>query len=65
MTKKKVKDNVERDWRGKCVVCGDTALTSSGNCFYCSWKGLSGPGAILKNAIKEHNNGSEKNRGTT
>jgi hypothetical protein len=54
-TKKKIKDNVKRDWLGKCIICGDTSITSSGDCFYCNWKGLSGPGALLKEIIKEEN----------
>jgi len=53
MKKTKIIDNVDRDCWGKCRICGDTALTSEGNCFYCEWKGLSGPGKLLKQIIKE------------
>ena len=45
----------ERDVFGKCVRCGDTAVTRTGACFYCNWKGLTGPGAELKKIIKEEN----------
>jgi len=54
--KRKRIDNVKRDQFGKCVICGDTSVTRNGNCFYCNWKGLSGPGAQLKQIIKEVNN---------
>lgn len=52
---KKIIDNVKRNSWGKCVVCGDTALTQSGDCFYCNWKGNTGPGVLLKEAIHELN----------
>ncbi|MCF7910824.1 hypothetical protein K9L16_04085 [Candidatus Pacearchaeota archaeon] len=54
-SKKKIKDNIKRDEFGKCIVCGDTAITSSGDCFYCNWKGITGSGAFLREIIKKEN----------
>ncbi len=56
MKNKKIKvvDNVKRNQFGKCVVCGDTAITKQGNCYYCEWKGLSGAGKQLKNIIAKN-----------
>jgi hypothetical protein len=53
--KKKIKDRVKRDEFGKCIIRGDTAITSSGDCFYCNWKGTIGPGAFLREIIKQEN----------
>lgn len=44
----------------KCKICGDDEKTLSGDCFYCSWKGTVGAGALLKNIIKETNKGCDK-----
>jgi len=52
MANKQMKDKVKRDSWGKCIRCGDTAITKSGDCFYCNWKGYTGKGALLKTIAK-------------
>ena len=37
----------------KCPKCGNTETNSNGDCSYCSWKGDVGPGAELKEIVKE------------
>lgn len=45
----------KRNEKGECLVCGDTTQMKDGSCFYCNWKGTTGPGKELKEIIKNHN----------
>ncbi len=46
-----------RNEQGECLICGDTAKTLDGNCFYCSWKKLE----MSETLKKEIQKGKEEN----
>ena len=52
----------KRDSSGHCLRCGDTAKTKDGGCFYCNWKGFTGPGELLKGIIKNENAKNTKSK---